>query len=85
MRCIFRTHTSDGEAECQVFGFSFLCRTGTVEINEQNYDSDTPKVILVDADDQVLRTCSQKQRKSQLARNGIGSCLFELLWFIANF
>lgn len=47
---------ADGEAECQVHGFPFLCRAETVEINGQTFDKDVPIVILVDTDDQILKT-----------------------------
>ncbi len=50
---------AEGKTECVVYGFPFLCREGTVEIKEQSFDIDTPTVVLVDTDDQILRTYSQ--------------------------
>ena len=49
---------ANGQAECDLYGFPFLCREGTVEIKKQSFDSNSQTVILVAADDQVLRIYS---------------------------
>jgi len=50
---------ANGKAACEVHGFPFLCKAGTVEIKEQSLNSNSPAVVLVDADDQILKTYSQ--------------------------
>ena len=50
---------ADGETECVVHGFPFVCHGRTIEINEQSFDVDTPTVILVGIDDQIMHTYSR--------------------------
>ncbi|MDG1874507.1 MAG: hypothetical protein P8J27_11390 [Mariniblastus sp.] len=52
---------AQGQAECVVQGFPFICREGTIQINDQSFDTETPTVILVDSDNKVIHTYSRER------------------------
>ncbi len=50
---------ADGKTECKVHGFPFLCKGQNIEIMQQSFSSNSRTVVLIDGDDNILKTYSQ--------------------------